>query len=318
MHPLRDRHPGKLHLLTCRIRNAEIWLVPSNALNEIIGGITARYQEMYGVEVFAYTYLGDHYHQLLRAPLENLAQYAENLNKQIALRTNRHYGRTGSFWGRRYDDHITITEVDAHWGYLYVMTNATKHGLVHHPRYWPGLNSWNHAFTGQDRFFPFDHWSKFTKAKRIAAKRGTIARRDDYQTKHRLHISALPQYAHLTWQQQEALLSPALEDKITALREERQQEEKGFLGAKTIKAQEPGIRPKNVSRSSRPKFYTKDPAARKSHSDEERIRRAAYTEASIRFRSGDYGVAFPPYCYRPPLHHKPRTVDPPSQALPRL
>ncbi len=312
---LRDRDPKKLHLITCRTRRARIWLIPSKDINELIGGIIARYQERHEIELFAYSFLGNHYHQLARAPKENLARYAEDINKQLALRIDRYYGRTGTLWSRRYADQPTITETDEEQGWLYVTTNATKHGLVPHPRQWPGLHSWEHCQTGKDREFRFTHWDSFNQAKRTAPPSRPV-HLSDHQTKHILRISALPQYAHLSWEERNGILLPLAEERIEELHLEREKEGKGYLGRKNILIQVPGSLPHKVSRSPQPSCYSKSPEAKAQYRAEQRAKREAYTEASYRFRSGEYNVEFPEYTYRPPLHHQPKPNSPPQHAPP--
>ena len=308
---LRDRDPCKLHLITCRTRCAEIWFVPTRAVNEIIGGILARYQEAYEIELFAYTFLGNHSHQVARAPKENLARYAEDTNKQISLRLNRHYGREGSLWSRRYADQITITELDEEEAWLYASTNAVKHGLTHHPRLWPGLNSWQHAQTGKDRLLPFTHWESLNRAKR-RARPGEPVKLSDHQTLHKLKISPLPQYAHLSWEERNGILIPLAEKRIEDLQAERKDAGKGFLGRKKILIQVPGSLPESVSRSPMPSCYSKSPEAMKEFKKEQKQKRAAYLIASHIFRSGSYDIQFPPHTYHPPLHHRPRSLSPPA------
>ncbi|HQH28225.1 MAG TPA: transposase, partial [Oligoflexia bacterium] len=266
---LRDRDPKKLHLITCRTRGAKLWFVPSKDINELFGGVIARYQERYEIELFAYAVLGNHYHQLARAPKQNLARYAEDVNKQIALRIDRYYSRTGTLWGRRYADQITITEMDEEEGWLYATTNPVKHGLVAHPRLWPGLSSWNQCLTGKDRNFAFTHWESFNRARRKAPP-GTAVKLSDHQTWHTLKVTPLPSYAHLSYEERNNILVPLAEERTDALIAQRTKEGKGFLGRKKILAQVPGSFPKEVSRSPQPSCYSKSPEARKLYKQEQR------------------------------------------------
>ena len=303
--PLRDRDPSKVHLITCRSRNAELWLAPSPLVNQCIGGLTARYQEVYDITLYAYTYMGNHYHQLAQAPKENLFRYAEDINKQTAHRINRIYGREGSLWGRRYDDQIVITEVDALEGLLYVLTKPTKHGQVSHPKHWPGLNSWWPVLDGKPRSYPFTHYTQYHAAKRKAERRGERVNIRNYQSQHSLRISPIAQYAGMSFEERNGILVPLVEQRVEQLCGERKVQGKGFQGRKKVLSQRPGSVPREVSKSPRPSCYTKNPEAKKQYKKEYRLKRAWYTDASIKFRSGDFEVEFPPHTFRPPLHHIP-------------
>ncbi len=69
--PLRDSDPKIYRLITIRTEEARLWMVPSRNLEKVLGGIVARYQEICGVEIYAYTFLSNHYHLIVRAPKEN-------------------------------------------------------------------------------------------------------------------------------------------------------------------------------------------------------------------------------------------------------
>ena len=84
--PLRSTDPEKVHLITCRVTHAELLLVPNPKLNDIFGGIIARYAEIYTVDLFAATVLGNHYHLLARAPEGAMPLFGENLNRETAKR----------------------------------------------------------------------------------------------------------------------------------------------------------------------------------------------------------------------------------------
>lgn len=316
MRALRDRSPQKLHTVSIRTDNEVLRMVPKEPLNEIIGGIIARYQEIHGIIIYAVCVLSNHYHLLAEAPRGNLSEFAENVNRELARRVNRFLNRRGHFWGRRFDDLIVIEEVDALDGFLYVLTNPVHHGLVSHPRLWPGVSSYWQALGKKDQTYRFTHWTPYHAAVKRARARGEHVSLRDFQTEHTLRISVLPQFRHLSPEERTKLISELIEAKRKSIHEKRLKEGKTtYLGRKAILRQDFEQRPKEVSRRKRPWFYTSNPVARKEAIEEECCRRKVYKEASRRFRSGDYTATFPPSCYLPPLHHVPKPEKPPPTDL---
>lgn len=291
---LRDRCPSRVHLITIRTIDARIWMVPSPALNAILGGILARYQELQKIEIFAYIIMGNHIHLLVRAPGCNLDEFGQDVAREFAKRVNRHVGRKGSLWARRYDDLIVVEETDAWTGLIYIVTNPVKHGLVHEPQLWPGLSCYDQLLTGEDKEYFFTHYSKKDD------------NGDPIQTKHTLRLTPLPGSTDVAPDKYRQELREDIEERTVQIQNERKANGEGFLGVKAILRQKPGSLPKEVARSQKPPCYTGSAKARAEFLAEERSRRQAYAEASYYYRLGSYDTEFPANCYKPPLHRRPR------------
>ena len=305
--PLRDTTADKVHLITTRTARAELLLVPSPELNELIGGVLAKYVEEFQVELFAYCFLSNHYHLLVRAREGILPRFVENLNREIAHRVNRLLKRETPLWGRRYDDQITLETYDAVEAAQYIATNPTKHGLVQDPKQWPGLTCYKQLITETSRDFYFTNYTEYHKAKRRALSSGKLVRLSDYQSRHTLKLSRLSYLENKSFEERSSEVEKLLLKRTRKLVRERRAQGKGFIGRKAV-LQQPkmGVIPKDVSRSTRPPCYTKNPHAAKIFKEEESSRHARYAEASYRYRSGELLVEFPAHCIKPPVHHIPR------------
>ena len=201
--------------------------------------------------------------------------------------------------------------MDALEGLLYVVTNPVKHGLVSHPRHWPGVNTYKQLLGGKPEVYGFMNWSEYSRAKRRARSTGSIVRREDFITKVSLNVETLPMFRHLDTADIQEKLSELIEKRVASLGRERMKKGKGFAGRKTILSQpRKGSFPREVSRSPRPSCYSKIGERIKAHIEEERIKRSWYVESSRKFRLGNYDVEFPPFCIKPPLHHVPREAYP--------
>jgi hypothetical protein len=282
-------------------------MVPSDAMNEIIGGVFAYYQEKHRIKLFALSVISNHYHALTDAAEGKLWEFAEDVNRELARRINRFLGRRGHFWARRYDDVIVITEVDAVTGFLYVLNNCVHHGLVSHARLWPGISTYWQALGRKERRYRFTHWGEYSKAKRRAKATGEVVRLSDYQSVHTLRVSILPVFEHLSPEERVLTIEMLVEGNREEIHQERLAQGKvGYVGRKGVLEQRHEERPKEVSRRKRPWFYTRNAEARRRAIEEERVRRAMYRESSIRYRLGDFSAEFPPFCLLPPLHRRPK------------
>ena len=287
MRQLRNKDPKIFRLITIRTCQAQLWITPSSNVRKLVGGIIARYQELFSVELFAYCVLGNHYHLLARAPKGNIDEFCENVNREIARRINWKHKREGKFWARRYDDQEVLSEDDLLEAFLYINTNPTRHGLVEDSSQWPGLISFDQSLKGNARRFSFQHYTEGYKV-----------------TSHKLKLGVLPQFKHLRMK--------ARREKLKALLKERQVElakERGtaFLGLKKLLDLDAGAMPMRVSRSPRPSCYTKLIELRREFNASERLRRASYQQASARYRLG-LDADFPEHTFKPPLHRLPRII----------
>ena len=291
--PLRNSDPSFFRHIIMRTDEARLWMVPSREMEELLGGIVARYQEILGIEIFAYCFLTNHFHLLIRAPRSNTDEFMENVNREIARRVNWLNKRQGKFWGRPYEDKQVPREVDIVAVLLYITTNCVHHGLVHSSSKWPGLSSYEQCFSLEPRKFCFHHHS---------AGEG-----EEKETHHFLKLTSIPEFSFLNPLERAEKLKLLIEEKTTRIIIERKEKgSHGFFGVQAVKAQKPGEIPHDVAHSSRASGYSKCPETLREHRLQKRERTSQYRHASMRFRLGDMMVEFPPHSYKPPLHRKPR------------
>jgi len=274
-------------LVTIRTVEARLWITPSANNNKTIGGILARYQELLSVEIFAYCVLGNHMHLLVKAPLGNIDEFCENVNREIARRINWKVKREGKFWARRYDDQEVLSEEDLIEAFVYINTNPSRHGLVNDSLKWPGLISAEQSLNGRVRKFSFRHYSQ-----------------GYHTTSHKLTLSVLPPFEKLNQLERGDQIKKLLLERQSEIHKER---EGKFLGLSALLNQSTGEIPNKVSRSPRPSCYTKILELRREFIASERLRRALYDDASIRYRL-NLDAQFPEHTFKPPTHRIPRVV----------
>ncbi|MCB0311399.1 MAG: transposase [Bdellovibrionales bacterium] len=289
MRDLRNKDPDIYRLVTIRTQGAELLLLPNAQVRKLIGGILARYQEFFGIEIYAYAILGNHIHIVLRAPDSNTDEFFENVNREISRRLNWRLRREGKFWGRRYCDQEILSEDDLLEAFLYVNTNPARHGLIEDSSQWPGLISYNHVLSEAPKRYSFTQYS-FA---------------EPLVTTHRLKISPLPQFKSLKRSCRIKKIRCLLEERQKEIAKERRSEGAGFLGLELLRQQRAGDKPRNISRSNKSACYSKKPELIRGYREALRHRKAQYAEASMRYRLG-LKADFPCHSFFPPLHRLPR------------
>ena len=160
--------PGDIHLVTNRCFQGRLLMLPNEKINFIIGYWFARALEKYGkgLKVFAFIFLSNHFHILLRDTRGNLARFMCYFQANVARAINEILGRKGTFWEAHYDDKIVDGE-PAFWkAYTYITCNAVKAGLVNTAKEWVGWGSHDHALSGERYRFTAINRNQYNKASR--------------------------------------------------------------------------------------------------------------------------------------------------------
>ena len=292
--PRRNTNPKYFRLVTIRTENAKLFMVPSKELNQIVGGVIAKYQQKYGITLYAYIFLSNHYHLLLRAPKANLWRFEQAVNREIAKRVNRYRNREGHFWARRYDEQIVVKKADVLSALLYIVCNAVKHKLIDSPYKWPGISCIKQLLTQKDEVYYFTDYTAYSKA-RLKDKNAKL---EDFKIKYNLKISPIPELAKLSFKNRIKFLRSEIARELSKYLEQIN----SFLGKEKILKQSPFSRPRVVSKRKRPICYTKDFLAKLNFIEEVyKPWNESYQIASLKFRKGELDSLFPEFSIKPPL-----------------
>jgi len=150
---VRMHHNNAIHFVTNRCFQERLLLLPSRKVNQIIGYWFARAHNLYGqgLDIFAFIFLSNHFHILLRDTSGNLSRFMGYFQGNVARAINEHLGRKGDFWAREYDDVLVDENSDDDFlnRYMYVICNSVKSGLTNKASEWIGLNSLHAAQKGE-------------------------------------------------------------------------------------------------------------------------------------------------------------------------
>ena len=95
--------------------------------------ILSEANRLWGIEVFAYVLMGNHYHLCLRTPKGNLSRVMRHVDGIYTQRFNRRHGRDGTLFRGRYK--AILIEADEYLAAVvrYIHLNATEAGIVKMP-----------------------------------------------------------------------------------------------------------------------------------------------------------------------------------------
>jgi len=131
--PLRIQYPGAVyHVMNRGGARQKIFLEKEDyeAFLKTIGEI----HERWGVEIFAYCLMGNHYHICLRTPEGNLSRVMRHLDGLYTQRFNRMHRRDGALLRGRYKSIVVDKDTYLAQVVRYIHLNPLEAGMVREPQ----------------------------------------------------------------------------------------------------------------------------------------------------------------------------------------
>ncbi|RAL23888.1 hypothetical protein DL240_06995 [Lujinxingia litoralis] len=287
--PLRIQHPDTCYFITNRCFQERFLLTPSPEVNNLILAWLARSAKRFGVEIFFYVFMSNHFHMAVRAPRENLHRFMAYFQSNLAKDINRQLNRTGALFSRRYSAEPILDDTAMLEKWRYTMNNPVKAGLVSHIRFWPGVSSYQ-AHLGDAQIDAL--WLDRTHL-RALRRRKDHSVDDELQAQHliELTLTPFPALASYPPHQRQRFLRRALK------RHTRDQPPSTRatppLGAHKVRTQNPFAQPEQSARSPRPLCHTRCPLKRETYRQHVRQVTDAYRAANAMWRQGQPSI-FPP------------------------
>ena len=285
--------PDRLYFVTNRTVQGRLLLTPSPKVNALVGGVLGRALARYAVDLFAFTFVSNHFHLIARAAPGLLSDFVGYVEANIAREVGRHIGWRGPFWERRFSAEPILDDDALLQRVRYILSHGAKEGLVDSAEEWPGLTCIPELVHGVTRIFP---WYNRT-GQWWARARGEPSVDASFMETYRIDLAPLPCWIVLSVQERRkaaAQLLAAANEMAVEMREG-----KPALGPDVVCAQNPFSVPQVVNRSPRPLCHTSTKETFVAFRQAYRDFIAAYREASERFRSGDRHVEFPQGAFRP-------------------
>ncbi len=298
---LSFEHPSFVFFATIRTVASRLWLVNDPKLDELIRAYLARYAEHYGVILYAFVIMGNHYHLLARFPKGNKAAFFRDLNGMISRLTKSRVEsfEGGKLWARRVRSQVVPNKEDIVDRFFYIALNPIAAGLAQKLSDYTAYNSFSDAIRAKVRLFKVVEWQKYNARKRTNPGI-SIA---EYTKIHKLEFARLPGFESMGQKEYIEYMNREAERRRIDVVNKRRAEGKGFATPEALKRIEAGTRPRTTKTSKRdthrPLVLTRCPEAKAIFLDWYFHLVAAFKKAASELRAGNLNVTFPPGTYRP-------------------
>jgi hypothetical protein len=286
--------------VTTRTMQGRLLLKPSPELTDIILGIIAKAQNMYGMAIHAFVVLSTHAHFLL-SPTDagQLALFMQFVNANIAKEAGRLHQWRDKFWSRRYRSIVVADEKAAYARLRYIMAHGAKEGLVVNSGDWPGPQCIAALTSGESlRGTWFDRSAEY-----VARQRGENVLPTQFVTSYDITLTPLPCHIHMSPHDRQAEYRHMLVDIQADAAADNLAKRRKPMGVAAILAQDPHSRPVSTDRSPAPFVHASD-------EETEVAFRSQYRAFVDAFRAGAQRLieraramvdVFPPWSFPPAL-----------------
>ncbi|QDG50285.1 hypothetical protein FIV42_05925 [Persicimonas caeni] len=291
-HPLRNQEKDAIYELGNRTLHQIYALLPEEQVNAIILGLLSKYAWMYGVEIFAFCFMSNHFHILARCRSLQMHLFMRDFQSQLAKKINKLRNRTGTFWERRYTATKVLTDEAMLQRLRYIVCNPSESNLVHHPKQWPGLCSWDIHKSGKPMVGEVvnrkTYWAEKRKRKN---KDKTEAELIEMATeRYALEMAKLPQWQNLD---DDAYHQKIVDECHTHAGELAKLRTVPCPGPKKVLSVKWSDSPRKSKKAPRPLCHGGDFKQRQEYREDRRLLVDRYRKAVGRWREGKSDVEFP-------------------------
>ncbi len=289
--------PGTTVEVTTRTLRGMYMLPATRQFARTVVGVLARAQEKYPVAIHSAVMLSSHYHLILTPEdRDQLADFMEFFNGNLARETCREIGWSGALWGDRYHPIPITSEPEALVGRLrYHLSHGVKEDLVEQVCRWEGLHCAQALIDG----VPLEGiWYNRTLEGEVGRGRKVEA---DVETHYSLKLAPLPCWKNLSSAKRRELVRRMVDQIDAAVAQRRVAKHQKVLGMEAVHNQNPFDRSENTEDSERPLVHAVTEAAHEAYETVHRGFVKVYREASKNLRQGDRTAVFPRWSFPPGL-----------------
>lgn len=265
-------------------------------------GLLAKYQNLYGVTIYSFVMMGNHYHLIAKFPNRNKSAFMRSFNSGIARKAKVFIrGFEGRLWERRYADQaIRGNDAVENW-FFYSALNPVLAGISRTIDEYENYNSFLDSIYGVVRKYRVFNATAYYIAKRW----GADVRPSDFYEEYKLMFTELPGNEDYSKQDYREQMQIRFEERRLEAIKERTSARKGFMTKSQRAVLVPGQKPRftktSYRYSFRPLVLTLCRIAREEFLNFYFSLVNVYREASIRYSRGDPDVLFPSGTYKPPI-----------------
>ena len=219
---------------------------PSPHTNKIIVGCLAYSRERYDGRILLHNaaYMSNHYHMLISAKDDRaLSEFMGHFNGCLGKELGEIHDFHGKLWHKRYSASPVLDEWAIEDRYRYIFSNSVKEGLVEHPRDWPGFHAYRQLCEGEVTEGIWIDRTGFYRAKqkaKLKKNKGKPAPKEaDFTRSLTLTLDGPPPlWGEMSTEAYQARCARLAEVVVTHYAQEREQANKGVLGAEAVMTQE--------------------------------------------------------------------------------
>ena len=298
---LSIEYPDKVVLITIRTIASRLWFVNNEKLIERVLAYLAKYQEQYGVLIYAFVIVGNHIHLLLRFPNANRAAFLRAFNSIFAKLTARYVPGfiDGKLWARRARVQVVPNPPDVLYRFGYVVLNPISHHLCKRLSEHNGYSSLHDSLRSTAKKYSIIDWADYQNRKRTNTKLTP----NDCKKEYSLTFSRLPAFEKLSHKEYRSKMLRLMEARRQTIIKEAEEKGAKFGTAAALKRTRPGDLPRTTKTSTRhskrPLVLTLCAETRATFLNSYFKLLEMFRIASRKFRAGHFRVAFPPGTNRP-------------------
>jgi REP element-mobilizing transposase RayT len=285
--------------VTDRTIHGRYLLLPTPLLKKTAIGALGRAQRLYGVRIFGFACLSNHFHLLLEVDdVETLAKFMGCFVSKLAREVGHLHGWKEKVFPKRYESILVTGEEQAQIARLkYLLAHGCKEGLVERIEDWPGAHCVHALLTGE----PLEGIWHERKQETRARNRGQEVAPSQFETPETVTFDPLPCWQHLSPEEQRQRIARLVQEIEAEAATERRKTGKRVLGVAAILAQDPHGHPERPKKEPAPFVHATTKAARLVFREVYALFVAAYREAAAKLRKGNRAVLFPVGSFPPAL-----------------
>ena len=279
---MRVHFGNDVFFVTNRCEEERFFMLPRAKVNHLIGTWLAKALEKYGdgIEIFAFIFLSNHFHILLRDNKGQLAKFMWYLQLNLGKAINKlNNERIGHFFCKKYDAAFVATDEDFIDRYAYVVTNAVKAGLVSKASAAPFFSSLPSALSEKPMRFKWIDWTAFHNRTRRNQKVDI----KEFERVSEIRLAAPPMWASYSKAKRGKVIAQLVKQYERRYAKERRAVGTSVLGAQKIKGQKWWMRPKNPARRPRVKVFCRIKELKEEILDAIHAMTSAYRDVYQRF-----------------------------------
>lgn len=269
---------------------------PSDQVNDLVLGVLGRAQARYEVELYAFVFMSNHMHLLMKAlAVLQMSRFVGFLKTNISKELGRLHQWEDQFWGRRFH-HASLADTDEDQldRLNYIFKNGCKENLVNSPLEWPGASSTQALVTGMTTL----HGTWYDRSAEHRSELNGKERR--FPSTETVRLTPLPCLAYLDHEERRAVMRRMVDQVEQQTAERHLEEDSSPIGIQAVLDREPHSSSSEFHASPAPHFHAANPEDYWNMYYARQQKQIAYRDAAERLKRGELDVRFPEDCFPPP------------------